>query len=103
MAIEAMFVSYLGTLKVLNPNFKPKMFFSFFLIGGKRFPRIVRPIDLIPTCLYKEEVAVSSDEEVLVVVDGYSELTVGYSQGILGNQLRSHPTHLLIIIIVVNY
>jgi hypothetical protein len=95
MAIEAMFVSYLGTLKVLIPNFKPKMFFSFFLIGGKRFPRIVRPIDLVPTCLYKEE--------VLVVVDGYSELTVGYSQGILGNQLRSHPTHLLIIIILVNY
>ncbi len=50
------------------------------------------------------EVVVHSGHEVLIEIDNYISLIVGDPLGILDQQLRPHPIHLLnIIIIFINY
>ncbi len=60
----------------------------------------------MPARLYLEEVAVHAGNEVLAGVDDNGALIVGNLQGILGQQLRFHPIHLLnviYIIIIISY
>ncbi len=59
---------------------------------------MVSPTDKTPIHLSVEDVIVCADHEVLVEVDDYSSLIVSDPQGIIGQQLRSWPMHLLNII-----
>ncbi len=61
---------------------------------------MVRPIELAPINLPLEDVAVHAGRKVLMEVDKNSVRIVGNPQGILGQQLRPHPVHLLNIIAV---
>jgi hypothetical protein len=56
-------------------------------------------------CLPLEGVAVRASHKVLMELDNNISLIVGYPQGVLGQQLRPHPIHLLniTIIILINY
>ncbi len=60
-------------------------------------------IECAPICLSLEEVAMSADYKVLMEVDDNILLIVGNPQGILGQQVRPYPIHLLndIIIIII--
>ncbi len=65
---------------------------------------MVRPIELAPIHLPLEDVTVRAGRKVLMEVDDKSALIVGNLQGILGQQLRPHPVHLLnIIYLLLNY
>jgi hypothetical protein len=50
-------------------------------------------MDLIPIHMYFKEVAVLAGHQVLLGVEDNSMLIVGDPQGILGQQVNTHPNH----------
>jgi hypothetical protein len=61
---------------------------------------MVWPIELAPICLPSKDVAVHCGHVVLMKVEGNALLIAGDPRGILDQQLRPHPIHLLIMIIM---
>jgi hypothetical protein len=76
----------------------------FFLIGQTGFPGMVRPIYQSHICLSLEEVTVPAANKVWLKVDNNNVRIVGNSQGIIGQQLRPQPIHLLyhVFIVLIN-
>jgi hypothetical protein len=50
-----------------------------------------------------QEINVHAGHKILMEFDCYNALIVGNLHGILGQQLRPHPIHLLNTILIINY
>ena len=71
--------------------------FIILLFGRPRLPRMIcaRPFKKSPICLSLEEATVHVGHEVLMNFYDKIFLIVSDRQGILDQQLRPHPMHLL--------
>jgi hypothetical protein len=69
---------------------------SYLLIGWKTgLPRIVKPIEKAPICLFLEEVAMHAGRKVFNEIYYSNSLIVGDPQGILDQHLTPCPILLL--------